>query len=139
MNFLEIAKRVRQECGIAGDGPSAVTGQDGINAKIVNWVGSAYEELQTMRPWRFNWATHTQALTAGVNAYDPHADWGLDFRQLAYEPIYVYRTADGPNSRQWLSEVPWEVLREMPYPSGDGFPAYVAIRPLRQVTQRRPI
>lgn len=129
MNFLEIAKRVRQECGISGDGPAAVQSQSGISAKLVAWVQSAYEEIQSLQPWEFNWAEHTQALTAGVSLYDPVNDWGLDFRELAQDPVYVYRTLDGPRSKHWLAHVSWAEMRDMAQPGIQGVPVYCAMRP----------
>lgn len=129
MNFLEIAKRVRQECGISGEGPAAVQGQSGISAKLVAWVLSAYEEIQTLQPWRFNWAQHTQALTAGVALYDPVIGWGLDYRELTPEPIFVYRTLDGARSKHWLCPVSWAEMREMSQVGIQGVPVYCATRP----------
>lgn len=129
MNFLEMAQRVRQECGISGDGPAAVLGQSGISAKLVAWVQAAYEEIQGAHPWRFNWGLHSQGLTAGVGTYDPVADWGLDFRELAHNPCYVYRTADGAVAKHWLCQVPWEQMREMVQPGLQGVPLYCALRP----------
>jgi hypothetical protein len=129
MNFLEIAKRVRQECGISGDGPAAVQSQVGISAKLVAWVQTAYEEIQSLQPWRYNWAEHTQALTAGVAVYAPVNDWGLDFRELATDPIYVYRTQDGPRSKHWLCLVSWAEMRDMAQVGIQGVPVYCAMRP----------
>jgi hypothetical protein len=129
MNFLEIAKRVRQECGISGDGPAAVQSQVGISAKLVAWVQTAYEEIQSLQPWRYNWAEHTQALTAGVAVYAPVNDWGLDYRELAQEPVYVYRTQDGPRSKHWLCLVSYQEMRDMAQPGVQGVPVYCAKRP----------
>jgi hypothetical protein len=129
MNFLEIAKRVRQECGISGDGPAAVQSQVGMSAKLVAWVQTAYEEVQSLQPWRYNWAEHTQALTAGVAVYAPVNDWGLDFRELATDPIYVYRTQDGPRSKHWLCHVSWAEMRDMAQVGIQGVPVYCAMRP----------
>jgi hypothetical protein len=129
MNFLEIAKRVRQECGISGDGPAAVVSQSGISAKLVAWVQAAYEEIQNLQPWEFNWAEHTQPLTEGVALYDPVNDWGLDYRELAAEPIYVYRTDDGPRSKHWLCHVSWAEMRDLMQPGILGVPVYCATRP----------
>ena len=34
MNFLELAKRTRQELGVSGDGPPAVTGQIDVRGEV---------------------------------------------------------------------------------------------------------
>ena len=130
MNFLEIAKRVRQECGISGDGPPAVTAQHGMYAKIVDWVLSAHEELQQLHSeWNFDWATTEQALTDGVEFYSPQSDWGLDFKKVSDGGLYVYRTADGPSVKTWLPIVDWAMMRELRTPSITGTPIYAAMAP----------
>ena len=103
MNFLEIAKRVRQECGISGDGPTNVAGQIGIYAKIVNWVLVAHEEIQRRSDaWNFDWAEHAQPLTAGVESYHPATDWGLECKRIDGNGLYVFTTANGPNAKTWV-------------------------------------
>lgn len=77
MNYLQLSQRVTSELGLAGSGPAAVTNQVGMDKKIVNWVASAWEEIQLMRnDWRFNWATGSINITAGQQAHYP-ASLGL--------------------------------------------------------------
>ena len=114
MNFLEIAKRVRQECGISGDGPTNVAGQIGIYAKIVNWVQVAHEEIQRRSDaWNFDWAEHSQPLTAGVESYHPATDWGLECKRIDGNGLYVFTTANGPNAKTWVPLVDWATFRTM--------------------------
>ena len=57
MNFLELCQRVRQDAGVSGEGPTAVTGQSGILSRIVSWVKQANNEIQLKnKDWRFLWA-----------------------------------------------------------------------------------
>lgn len=130
MNFLEIAKRVRQECGISGDGPSNVAGQVGVYAKIVAWVRSAYEEIEQHHVhWNFDWAMTQQPLLAGKEFYDPANDWGLDFKALASDGLFVYRAADGAAAKTWVAVVDWAMLRQLRTPGATGVPAYAAMAP----------
>ena len=46
MNFLSLCQRLRSEARIPGTGPSSVTGQTGELAKIVEWITTAYEDIQ---------------------------------------------------------------------------------------------
>lgn len=52
--FLELCNKVRQEAGISGSGPSAVTGQTGQLKKVVDWTSRAWVSIQESRDdWRF--------------------------------------------------------------------------------------
>lgn len=129
MNFLEICKRVRQECGISGDGPSNVSGQVGHYAKIVDWVKSAHEEIQTKQTnWRFDWANVEVALIAGQEYYSTSA-LGVDARSWDFDSMYVYDTASGPASRTWLTRADYPTYRHIRVPSVHGRPIHVAWTP----------
>ena len=130
MNFLEIAKRVRQECGISGDGPSNVSGQAGMYAKIIGWVQAAHEELQQLHSeWNFDWAMAEKPLVAGQEFYGLANDWGLDFKKAQDGGLYVYRTADGPAAKTWVPIVDWAMLRALRTPNITGTPIYAAMTP----------
>ena len=130
MNFLEIAKRVRQECGISGDGPSSVGGQTGMYAKIVAWARDAFNEIQgSNEEWDFDWAMTTQPLVAGKERYDPINDWGLDHKAFVKRGTYVYRTADGPHAKHWPEFIGWQGLRELRLPDVRGIPVYASVAP----------
>lgn len=129
MNFLELAKRTSKECGISGEGPGSVAGQSGMNAKVVNWVRTAYEELQTQHEWNSDWASFTTALQAGKESYDPTGDWGLDVKRVAQDGLYTYRTADGPHAKHWPAFLGWQQFRELRLPDVTGIPLYYSIAP----------
>lgn len=134
MNFLQLCQRVRQECGISGNGPLAVAGQVGMYAKIVDWVLAAHQELQTKRTtWRFDWAEITQPLTLNKEAYDPASDWNLKVRTWARESAHVYRTAAGPNARLFLQYIEWDQFRTLRTPTVPGMPSYWTQAPDRRV------
>jgi hypothetical protein len=53
-NFVELCQRVRQECGVAGEGPTTTIGQIGVLKKIVDRTARAWVDIQTTRPyWNF--------------------------------------------------------------------------------------
>lgn len=57
MTFLELCQAARQECGVQGQGPSAVTSQSGILKKIVDWVQKSDLFIQSKHgDWDFLWA-----------------------------------------------------------------------------------
>lgn len=46
MQFIDIVKRLRQEAGIAGTGPTTVTAQTGELRRLVDWVASSWNDIQ---------------------------------------------------------------------------------------------
>jgi hypothetical protein len=57
MTFLELCKRVRADAGISGD-MATVLNQQGMMAKLVNWVRQADLDIQRMHTsWAFMWRT----------------------------------------------------------------------------------
>lgn len=68
MNFLELCRRVREEVGYSGNGPSSVIGQVGEMGRLVNKVNSAWLEIQQSRT---NWRFMRKQITATVAAGSP--------------------------------------------------------------------
>lgn len=74
MNFLELCRRVRQECGISstGSGPSSVTSQSGEMKRVVDWTASAYEDICAAHTrWKFLRSSFSFNTVAGTAAYLP--------------------------------------------------------------------
>lgn len=131
LTFLQLAARTRQECGIAGDGPSSVTSQTGIYGKIVNWVLAAHEEIQLKEPcWRFDWAQYTGVLAA-KESHDPTIDFSISARiwDTRDTGAYCYPTASGANARTFLQWLSWEEFRALQPGGATGQPYFVAEAP----------
>ena len=74
MNFLALCKRVRQDSGVTGEGPAAVTSQTGILARIVNWTKRANNEVQLANPsWTFLRKSKSVSFVIGQSDYTPTA------------------------------------------------------------------
>lgn len=68
--FLELCQRTASECGASLTGPSAVTSQTGRLGQVVNWVNSAWIDIQTKYDnWRFMRASFTVNTTSGDGKY----------------------------------------------------------------------
>ncbi len=120
MNFLEIAKRVRQEVGYSGVGPTSVQAQTGAYAKIVDWVKSSAEAIHLAREqWRFDWAQFTAPLVDGKSRYDVALDWGLNLRSLHL----------GPASGPWPDFIEWAEFRLLEDTEATGMPSYFTLSP----------
>jgi hypothetical protein len=118
--FLQICQRVRQECGVAGDGPSSVTGQVGILKKIVDRTARAWTDIQTSRPyWKFRRAQKTAVTVVGQQSYTIETDFGFsDLDKFDRKNTYLYLT-DG-NDEKALRWMPYDKFRSTyrTYPSG---------------------
>ena len=70
MNNLQLCQRLRQEAGIAGNGPATTVDQPGELGRIVNWISQAYEDIQNNDlAWRFLRWTFTLPLTYQQSTY----------------------------------------------------------------------
>lgn len=62
MDFLGLCQRTRQECGISGSGPTTVVGQSGNLQRLIDWVNTAWMDIQTThQDW--NWLRTTMTFT----------------------------------------------------------------------------
>lgn len=71
MNYLELCRRARLECGIARSTvalPTTVTGQVGQLASVVNWVNDVWLEIQREHNWSFMWEEVSVTIVAGTNS-----------------------------------------------------------------------
>ena len=100
MTFLELCQRLQRETGTGGSAMTEVTGHTGALQRIVDWINSAYKDIQNKwLDWKFLWAEGTIALVNGTRDYDPPANTALLLEdtffigdeQLEYVPHEVYR------------------------------------------------
>lgn len=124
MNYLQLCQRLRMECGLSGNGPSAVTNQSGMDAKLVNWIASAWEEIQNTRnDWRFNWAQASIPVSAGIASYLPD-DFNVSVQSWVDSTFAI---SDG--SKTSISRIPFEL-----YDGGaTGRPVKFCISPDRRI------
>lgn len=54
MNYLALCQRTARECGVSGTGPTTVLSQVGELSRIVTWVATALEDIETAHPdWQW--------------------------------------------------------------------------------------
>lgn len=113
MDFLALAKRLLQEAGIAGTGPSTVVSQVGELKSVVDWVNDAWETLQNEKDdwlwmrtdWTYAMPALQQTLTAaqaGITAFGRW--WGKTLR--------CYATSIGVSDEQRIPYLPWDEFRD---------------------------
>lgn len=145
MTFLQLAQKLRQECEVAGTGPSAVTNQTGQLKRLVDWVADAYEDIQNRhQDWRWLRSTFSVNTVAGDDTYvssdatdTPLAAaisrfshwWTRD--ENGYSNLQCYLQSSGVGTERWLTYVPWSNFRAI-YKIGtqnNGSPAHFTIDP----------
>lgn len=134
MTFLEMCQRLRLEAGIPGSGPASVIGQTGQLEKVVEWILSAYENIQNVyTTWNFLRNDFTFPTIANIQNYTPTA---VDLTELATwkakenNDLTIYSSV---SDEQYLTVVPWDEFKAV-YMFGTsrtqtGRPTVAAIKP----------
>lgn len=102
--YLSLCVKLRQEVGVAGTGPTTVTGQTGMFKKIVDWVADADVDIQTKYlDWGFLLGEHSVSTISGVKDYAKPSDFCL----WDYESFYIDRTEDTYKNLIQMDYVEW--------------------------------
>ncbi len=113
MNFLQLAQKLRQECGVAGTGPISVVNQNNEAKRLVDYINDAWVEIQSMRSdWSFMRQDFTFPVTAGVGEYSPTAADLTDWKRWHTDTLRIYLTSVGIPDEQWLIEWEYQVFRD---------------------------
>lgn len=94
LTFLQICQRVRMEAGVSGQGPTSVINQTGEYKRIVNWVQTAWQDIQLARPdWYWMRSTFQFDMTIGQSEYAP-VEAGILYRFSMWDTnsVSVYDT-----------------------------------------------
>ena len=115
MNFLDLSKRLRQECaGISGVGPSSVLSQTGDIKRVVDWIASAYQDIQNIRvDWNFLRQEFSFTTTAAQQGYTPTQADAADIGEWRVDSVRQYLTSAGVGGEIDLEYVPWSRFREI--------------------------
>jgi hypothetical protein len=109
MNFLQLCKRLRSESGIPSTGPSTVVGQTGELSKIVEWIQSAYEDIQNLHPkWQFLQESFNFSTVSGTAEYTPTAAGINDLLSWKEDDFRVYLNV---SDEIYLVYEPWDTFR----------------------------
>lgn len=95
MNRLQLAQRVRQEAGISGTGPVTTAGQTGEMGKIVDWVDSAYQDIQNLYEWNFLRFDFSFPTIASTSTYTPTAAGLPELAKWKQNSLRIYLTISG--------------------------------------------
>lgn len=136
MNFIALCQRARQEMGIAGTGPSTVLSPSGEMGRVVDWVNSAYQDIQNAHhDWQFLVTDFSLPVSSDDNEYS-YSDASItNFGEWIPESFRIYLTATGTSDEGFLSFVDWRDYRDV-YQFGTrrtqtGRPNAITIKPDR--------
>jgi hypothetical protein len=137
MNYLQLCQRTSSEVGIAGTSPAATTSQSGNALRIVNWVSSAWLDIQRKHDdWKFMRGSFTFDTTAsdGVYAYGDCTDTTTStaisaFRAWHRDTLKIYLTSAGVAGEVQLTYIDYQSWYSV-YNTGqqtDGPPRFFSI------------
>jgi hypothetical protein len=124
MTFLQICQRLRQEAGVSGTGPTSVLNQTGEMKRIVDWVNTAWEDIQLSRT-NWNWMRADFSFDTTLDDYDytaAEAGIATRFSMWDSDTIKSFRTSVGVSNEFELGELLYSRYRSIylvgPQPSG---------------------
>ncbi|RKZ03060.1 hypothetical protein DRQ25_18080 [Candidatus Fermentibacteria bacterium] len=128
MNYLELARAVRAQAGISGEGPSNVSETVGIYGDVLRWVRESYNEIQTeYENWNFLHVNYSLQLPKAFKQLSMPAE---GVRTIAKE-TFIYQAISGERGR--IIYVPYSVWKiEDKFilnVAEEGLPSYVTILP----------
>lgn len=101
MNFLKICQRLAVETGV-NIPMSTVLGQTGELARIVNWVGDAWTEIQGDKLWNWMWEQPTLSLPASASSIATTISEHRWLKHGTYLPLVSSDSGD-----RFLDYLPW--------------------------------
>jgi hypothetical protein len=119
MNYLQLAQRLSSEVGASGTGPSSVVGQTGSNLRLVNWINTAWLEIQGLHnTWNWMRKPFTWETVVSTGDYLPSAVTNTltgspmtDLRYWYKDTFRCQKKSIGVQDEQWLVEWEYYVFR----------------------------
>jgi len=108
-------KRLRSECvGVSGSGPTSTINQTGDNARLVEWIASAYQDIQNLHVnWNFLRADFTFNTVAAQQTYTPAQAGASDIGEWERDSMRCYLTSSGVGGETNIPLLPWAAFREV--------------------------
>jgi hypothetical protein len=88
---LTLTQRLSREAGVNFIGPITTIGQTGKYGQLVEWIDTAYNDIQSLHPtWKFLRKEFSHAITSPTAVYTP-ADFGLtSFKEWVTTDMRLY-------------------------------------------------
>lgn len=112
LSFLDMVKRLRQESGTSGASPSTTVNQTGDVKNLVDWISSAWLDIQNERQ---DWFFMRQAIafntTAAKSSYSASEAGITSFGNFKRDSFRQYHVASGFASEMDLPYMPYDLFR----------------------------
>ncbi len=117
MNKLALTQRLSRETGVNQVGPVTTIGQTGEYKRLVDWIDTAYEDIQTVHStWQFLRSEFSFPMVVGTASYTPTAAGLTDFAEWVSDSdgdsedfrIYFLAADEG-----YMTYLPWEEFRQI--------------------------
>jgi hypothetical protein len=129
MNFLELAKKTAEKCGVSGT-VLAVSGQPGELQRLVNWVNEAWHDIQ-LKSSEWDWMRYDFTLDTTAQECAPNDTDTPLFSKWHVDTFRIYTKSIGINDEQFLVHWDYRSFRDT-YMYGQqtpGRPSVFAVRP----------
>lgn len=114
LNFLQMVQRLRQESGTTGSAPTTTVNQVGDIKRLVDWVASAWLDIQNEKP---DWFFMRQAISfntvAGQQVYTAAQCGVTTFGNFKTDSFRFYRVAAGHPSELLLDYLRYDDFRNV--------------------------
>jgi len=138
MNYLSMVQRLHSEAARQGTTPATVVGATGFNARLVSWIQTAYEDVQSEHEtWLFRRAEFSEVTVSGTSNYSA-SDWAItDLGAWKVNPnpeeLSGVRLYSAVADEQDLEYIPWDYFRSTykfgSFRSQSGRPTIFSIKP----------
>lgn len=113
MNFLQLVQRLARDTGVPGTGPATVVNQSGEDGRLVNWISSAWVDIQNEHSdWQWMRKSASFSTVAGQATYTPTQCGVTDFGAWDRNSFRNYDTAAGSKSEIFMSYQEYELWRD---------------------------
>lgn len=113
MSFLQMVQRLRQESGTSGAAPSTTVNQSGDIKNLVDWISSAWMDIQTERAdWFFMRQPVSFNTVAGQSSYTAAQAGLASFGNYKRDSFRQYLVAGGVASEMDLPYLAYDRFRD---------------------------
>ena len=114
LSFLTLVQRLRQESGTSGAAPATTVGQIGDIRRLVDWVSTAWVDIQNDKTdWMFMRQSIQFNTVAGQQSYTSAQAGIVSFANYKRDTFRQYRVSQGFGSEQRLNFLPYDSFRDM--------------------------
>lgn len=100
MTFLQMLRRLRQECGVSGSDPSTVTGLTGEMGRLANYIKQSWIDIQTMHEdWEFLRQPIEFICAVGQQKYNKTEMQVVSFGRYKLDSFTISSAADDGDER----------------------------------------